>query len=62
MMIFQKISVEGAIFDMDGTLFDTEKLRIEMLKQASKEIYGKAISDQTLYDSLGISAVTAEKL
>jgi HAD superfamily hydrolase (TIGR01509 family) len=47
---------------MDGTLFDTEKLRMDMLKQASKEIFGEAISDQILYDSLGLSAVTAEKL
>jgi haloacid dehalogenase superfamily, subfamily IA, variant 3 with third motif having DD or ED len=61
-MIFQNVTLEGAIFDMDGTLFDTEKLRIEMLKQASKEIFGEAISDQILYDSLGVSAVTAEKL
>ncbi|NLF88090.1 HAD-IA family hydrolase [Candidatus Bathyarchaeota archaeon] len=61
-MIFHNISLEGAIFDMDGTLFDTERLRIEMLKQASKEIFGEAISDQILYDSLGVSAVTAEKL
>jgi HAD superfamily hydrolase (TIGR01509 family) len=61
-MIFQNISLEGAIFDMDGTLFDTERLRIEMLKQASKEIFGEAISDQILYDSLGVSAVTAERL
>ena len=61
-MIFQNITLEGAIFDMDGTLFDTEKLRIEMLKQASEEIFGEAISDQILHDSLGVSAVTAEKL
>jgi HAD superfamily hydrolase (TIGR01509 family) len=33
-----------------------------MLKVASKEIFGKEISDQLLYDSLGVSAVTAEKL
>ena len=61
-MIFQNKTLEGAIFDMDGTMFDTERLRFKMLKQASKEIYGKAISDQILYDSLGVSAVTAEKL
>lgn len=47
---------------MDGTMFDTERLRIRMLKQASKEIYGEEISDDLLYESLGISAVTAEKL
>ena len=43
-------------------MFDTEKLRCKMLKQASKEIYGGEISDQLLYDSLGVSAITAEKL
>ncbi|TFH24881.1 HAD family hydrolase [Candidatus Bathyarchaeota archaeon] len=61
-MIFQSKTLEGAIFDMDGTMFDTESLRFKMLKQASKEIFGKEISDQILYNSLGLSAVTAEKL
>jgi len=61
-MIFQNKTLEGAIFDMDGTMFDTERLRFRMLKQASKEIFGTEISDKILYDSLGVSAVTAENL
>jgi HAD superfamily hydrolase (TIGR01509 family) len=61
-MLFKSKSVEGAIFDMDGTMFDTERLRLKMLKQASKEIYGIEISDEILYDSFGVSAVTAEKI
>ncbi len=61
-MIFSNKTLEAAIFDMDGTMFDTERLRFKMLKQASKEIYGKEISDQLLYDSLGVSAATAEQL
>ncbi len=60
-MIFQNKNLEGAIFDMDGTMFDTERLRFKVLKQASKEIIGEEISDQLLYNSLGVSAVTAEK-
>ncbi|MGD6853004.1 MAG: bifunctional mannitol-1-phosphate dehydrogenase/phosphatase [Candidatus Bathyarchaeia archaeon] len=60
-MLFQNKTLEGAIFDMDGTMFDTERLRLRMLKQASKEIVGEEISDQLLYDSFGVSAVTAEK-
>jgi len=47
---------------MDGTMFDTERLRFKMLKQASKEIYGTEISDEILFNSLGISAINAEKL
>ncbi len=61
-MLFQNKTLEGAIFDMDGTMFDTERLRFRMLKQASKEICGKEISDKILYDSLGVSAINAEKL
>ena len=60
-MIFQNRLLEGAIFDMDGTMFDTERLRFKVLKQASKELTGKEIDDQLLYNSLGVSAVTAEK-
>jgi HAD superfamily hydrolase (TIGR01509 family) len=60
-MIFQNKTLEGAIFDMDGTMFDTERLRFQVLKQASKEIVGYEIDDQLLYNSLGVSAVTAEK-
>jgi HAD superfamily hydrolase (TIGR01509 family) len=61
-LIFQNKNLEAAIFDMDGTMFDTERLRCKMLKQASKEIFGEEISDQLLDASLGISAVNAEKL
>jgi HAD superfamily hydrolase (TIGR01509 family) len=61
-VIFQNKTIEGAIFDMDGTMFDTERLRFKMLKQASREVFGQELSDQILYDSLGVSAVTAEKL
>jgi len=61
-MIFQGKTLEATIFDMDGTMFDTEKLRCKMLKQASKEIHGEEISNQLLYASLGVSASTAEKL
>jgi len=60
--VFNSTPLEGAIFDMDGTMFDTERLRFKMLKQASKEISGEELSDKILYDSLGVSAVTAEKL
>ncbi len=43
-------------------MFDTERLRLKTLKQASKELFGEEISDQILYDSLGVSALTAEKI
>ena len=60
-MIFQNKTFEGAIFDMDGTMFDTERLRFKMLKRASKELFGQEISDNILYNSLGVSADTAEQ-
>ncbi|MGE5187902.1 MAG: bifunctional mannitol-1-phosphate dehydrogenase/phosphatase [Betaproteobacteria bacterium] len=61
-MIFQDKDIEGAIFDMDGTMFDTERLRFKMIKQASKEILGQEISTELLYESLGVSALIGEKL
>lgn len=61
MKLFEK-EFDAAIFDMDGTMFDTERLRFKVLKQASLELYGEEMSDDLLYDSLGVSAVTGEAL
>jgi len=61
-MIFENKTFEAAIFDMDGTMFDTEKLRFKMLKEASYELYNEEILDSILFDSLGISAVNGEIL
>ncbi len=61
-MIFQERQIHAAIFNMDGTLFDTERLRFSTLKQASTQIFGQPISDAVLTDSLGLSARKAEAL
>ncbi|CAI3798287.1 Phosphoglycolate phosphatase [Pseudomonas sp. MM221] len=62
MLFFHGKRIFSAIFDMDGTLFDTERLRFRTLKQASLEIFGKALSEHTLIGSLGLSAAKAEAL
>ncbi|MBM0108700.1 HAD-IA family hydrolase [Steroidobacter sp. S1-65] len=54
--------IESAIFDMDGTMFDTERLRFQTIRQASVELAGRPIEDRTLIGSLGLSAVRAEAL
>jgi len=62
MIFFHGKRILSAIFDMDGTMFDTERLRFKTLKQASLEIFGKALSEETLVGSLGLSAKKAEAL
>lgn len=52
MIYFQGKRILSAIFDMDGTMFDTERLRFKTLKQASSEIFGKPLSEETLIGSL----------
>ncbi|EKP50943.1 HAD-IA family hydrolase [Acinetobacter baumannii] len=47
---------------MDGTMFDTERLRFQTLQQASQELIGQEFSHEYLMQCLGLSATTAEKL
>ena len=44
MLEFKNQIVHGAIFDMDGTMFDTERLRFQTLQQASRELIGAEFS------------------
>jgi HAD superfamily hydrolase (TIGR01509 family) len=61
-MNFLTKNISAAIFDMDGTMFDTERLRIKMMKEAAYQIYGESMSDELLIDSLGVNAKTAEEM
>lgn len=62
MLKFNNDFVHGAIFDMDGTMFDTERLRFQTLKQASLELTGIEFSDSYLMNCLGLSAQSAHRL
>ncbi|GAA5231494.1 HAD-IA family hydrolase [Verticiella sediminum] len=62
MIEFQGKQIQAAIFDMDGTMFDTERLRFKTLNQASRELTGKPITETVLMGSLGLSAKRAEAL
>ena len=62
MLKFNNDLVLGAIFDMDGTMFDTERLRFQTLKQASLELTSVEFSESYLMNCLGLSAQSAHRL
>lgn len=62
MLEFKERHIESAIFDMDGTMFDTERLRFKTLNQAALEIHGTPFTEEILIGSLGLSAQKAEEL
>ncbi|MDY6946440.1 MAG: HAD-IA family hydrolase [Pseudomonadota bacterium] len=62
MINFLGKQIESAIFDMDGTMFDTERLRFQTIRQASLELAGRPVEDRTLIGSLGLSVTRAEAL
>ena len=62
MITFRNHAIDSAIFDMDGTMFDTERLRFQTLSQAAEELTGQPFAESVLIGSLGLSAVRAEAL
>lgn len=62
MLQFKNKTIDTAIFDMDGTMFDTERLRFRTLSQAAEELFGKPFTEDVLMGSLGLSATKAEEL
>ena len=52
--------IELVIFDMDGTIFDTERLGIEKWIEASKKL-GIPLSEDALYEKIGLSAKDSKK-
>ena len=53
--------VELVIFDMDGTIFDTERLGIECWKRAFQQL-GVAIPEEALYRKIGLNSKDSKKL
>lgn len=62
MLKFKDHYIESAIFDMDGTMFDTERLRFKTLSRAAEELFGRPFTEEVLVGSLGLSAKKAEEL
>lgn len=58
-IMIKKISL--AIFDMDGLMFDTERISTEMLMRAGKE-YGYNISYETVMKMIGMNSKGCEKI
>jgi HAD superfamily hydrolase (TIGR01509 family) len=59
---FNRHTIQAAIFDMDGTLLDTERLRFKALQQASLEIIQLEFSKDYLMQCLGLNESSSELL
>ncbi|MCG9969396.1 HAD family phosphatase [Pelotomaculum terephthalicicum JT] len=60
-MKFLDKSIDVVIFDMDGTIFDTERLAIKLYTEAS-QMLGIPLGLDILEKSIGLNAVATEKL
>ena len=49
----QTVTITAAVFDMDGIIFDTERLSFETFKQASEEA-GYEVSHEAFLASMGL--------
>lgn len=59
---FHQHIIQAAIFDMDGTLLDTERLRFKALQQASLDIMQLEFSLDYLMQCLGLNESSSELL
>ena len=53
MNIYDNINFQGALFDMDGLVLDTEKIYHRELKKAGK-FFGYEISDEIICGAMGL--------
>lgn len=54
MNIYNSINFKGAIFDMDGLIFDTEKIYHKVWKIIGKE-YGYDITEDVIFNMMGLN-------
>ena len=59
--LIQGISIDLALFDMDGLMFDTERMCIEPLIQAHHE-YGYKMTHELCYQLIGTAGVIAQEI
>ena len=52
--------IKLVIFDMDGTLFDTERIQVQKWIEAAREL-GIPLNENALYEKIGLSAKDSKK-
>ena len=57
----RQFTIEAVIFDMDGLMFDTERLSYEALKTAASD-YGYDLLHETYMETVGRNAWETEKI
>lgn len=53
--------MQGVIFDMDGLLFDSERIGLDVMREAGRK-QGKQIPDEAMFNAIGVTSPVGKRI